>query len=339
MSPIAIGPTERLKTTLVPTLGVLNPLRLDLGTTYQALRFRLTGNLVITVAGTVYEDAPLGLVKTLDLLVGGGQPMRSMDARAMFRLNHIQHGTQPRITTPAGGVGTQAFAAEWYLDMWQPDLGGGLARAFWLDADFLSSIAANFQIGDVADIFSGTATITNPQIGVDVVEVLDFGGPLSRMQILRQVVQQIAATGIKDIDPFTGGGVNYRGFLIHATSGNADPNRASGDDTIISDVLLSVPSRRITDAIPWERLRAETKRVYSMESVAAGWGLIDFAKEHHLADVLDTSGEQNVSMRLTIAAAPANAIVQVYPIVFQRRQIQGRPGVLPLPVRKIRTAA
>ena len=107
----------------------------------------------------------------------------------------------------------------------QPDLRGGLARAFWLDADFLSSLELVVQVGVDADVATpgggGTAVLSNVQLGVDIVEALDFGGQLSRMQEIRQIVRQVTATGTLDLDPFTGGGVIYRGFLIHATSGNA----------------------------------------------------------------------------------------------------------------------
>jgi len=338
-----VGPTERNFATIVPTLDVQNRLRLALGTTYQAIKLRLTGTLTVAVAvATILEDSPLGLLRSIDLIVGGGQPLRSKDGRATFRLNHIQHGTQPRLTAPSGAIGASTFVAEVYVDLWQPDLDFGLARAFWLDADFLSQLELVIQVGGNTDVATpgggGTAVISNVQIGVDLVEVLDFGGQLSRMQEVRQIVRAVAATGVLDVDPFTGGGVNYRGFLIHATSGNADPNRAASDDTIIQDVSVFVPARRIYDAIPWERIRAETKRVYSLESIPAGWGLVDFAKERHLGYVLDTTGDQAVNMRFTIAAAPANSIIQVYPLVFQKRQVQGRPNIIPMPVRKVRVA-
>lgn len=341
MSPV--GTTERNFATILPTLGVQNRLRLALGTTYQAIKVRLTGTLTVGVAvATILPDSPLGLLRSVDLVLAGGQPLRSLDARATFRLNQIQHGTQPRITAPSGAIGASTFSAEFYVDLWQPDLAGGLPKAFWLDADFLSSLELIFQVGDAVDVATagggGTIALSAVTIGVDVVEAIDFGGELSRMQIIRQVVRTITATGTVDLDPFTGGGVIYRGLLIVATSGNADPNRAAGDDTIITDVSILVPSRRIYDTIPWERIRGETKRVYGLEAVPAGLGLIDFAKEHNLAQVLDTIGEQNVQARLTIGAAPANSIVQVYPLVFQKRRVQGRPDLIPMPVAKRRVA-
>ncbi len=338
-----VGTTERNFATLLPTLGVQNRLRLALGTTYQSIKIRLTGTLTVGVAiATILEDSPLGLLRSVDLILAGGQPLRSKDARATFRLNQIQHGTQPRITAPSGAIGASTFSVEFYIDLWQPDLLGGLPKAFWLDADFLSSLELVFQVGDAPDVATagggGTVALSAVTIGVDVVEAIDFGGELSRMQEIRQVVRVVTATGTLDLDPFTGGGVIYRGFLIHATSGNADPNRAAGDDTIIGDVSLLVPSRRIYDAIPWERIRGETKRVYQLETITGGWGLVDFAKEHNLAQVLDTIGEQNVQMRLAINAAPANSIVQVYPLVFQKRRVQGRPEWIPMPVLKRRVA-
>ena len=202
-----IGVTERNFATLVQgsnlTLGVQNRLRLALGTTYQALKLRLTGTLTVGVAvATILEDSPLGLLRSIDLVLGGGQPLRQKDARAVFRTNHIQHGTQPRITAPSGAIGASNFVAEVYVDLWQPDLRGGLARAFWLDADFLSSLELVVQVGVDADVATpgggGTAVLSNVQLGVDIVEALDFGGQLSRMQEIRQIVRQVTATGTLD---------------------------------------------------------------------------------------------------------------------------------------------
>jgi hypothetical protein len=257
-----------------------------------------------------------------------------MDARALRVLNILQYGTAPRLTAPSGSVGSSNFAAEVSVDLWQPDLLYGLPRAFWLDTRFLSSLELVLTVGDAADVAAaggggGTVSLSNVQLGVDAVEVLDRGGLLSRMQIVRQVVQQVTATGTLDLQPFAGGGVIYRGILIHATSGNADPNRATSDDTVVQDVTV-FDSRgvRHVDTVPWERLRAETKRIHAVESLPAGWAMVSWAKERHLDDLLDTRGAQNLQVRFTIAAAPSNTFLQVYPMValLRRAAAPARPA-------------
>ncbi len=328
--------TERNVFTLVsPTENAQTRQRLPLGTTYQTLRIRLNGSLVVTTAGTIIEDAPQGYLRSLDLVLGGSNPLRVHDARMIAVLNQLQSGgAAPRLTTPSGGVGTTTFVAELFVDLWQPDLLYGLPRTFWLDTRYVSSSELVITLGGPATIMSGgAATTSGVNLAADLVEVLNRGGLLSRMQILRQVVQPVTATGTLDLQPFAGGGVQYRGFLIHATSGNADPNLAASDDTVITDTtLFESGGLRIVDAVPYERLRNEMRRNYNLRSsdLHAGWEMVDFAKEHHLDDRLDSRGAQNLTMRFTIGAAPANAFLQVYPLVYQqRRQAQaGRQGVV-----------
>jgi hypothetical protein len=328
--------TERTVATLVsPTENAQTRQRLPLGTTYQALRLRLSGSYVVTVAGTLREDSPLNYLRSVDLVLGGSNPLRVHDARMVATLlNAIQGGgAQPRLTAPSAGVGTTSFAAEFFVDLWQPDLLYGLPRTFWLDTRYVSSSELVLTIGGPSEISSATATTSGVKLVVDLIEVLNRGGLLSRMQILRQVVQAVSATGVLDLQPFAGGGVQYRGFLVHATSGNADPNLATSDDTIITDTtVFESGGLRLVDAVTYETLRNELRRNYNMRSadLHAGWEMIDFAKEHHLDDRLDSRGAQNLTMRFTIGAAPANTFLQVYPLVYQqRRQAQaGRQGVV-----------
>ncbi len=329
---------ERAVTTFTPTDSTQDRqhARMPLGATIQAYRIRFTGTLTVGVAvATILEDSPLGYLRSVDLVLGGGFPLRVHDARFVRVLNTMQYGAAPRITAPAGAIGATNFAAELTVDLWQPDLRAsiGLDRAFWLDSRVLSSLELVPTFGVAADVATagggGTVALSNLSFQVTAQEVLDQGGLLSRMQILRQVVQAVPAAGVLDLQPFSGGGVVYRGFWIHATSHATltDPNRQTSDDTIVGDVSV-VDSRgiRLTDAVPWEQLRAETKRAYGFETVPAGWVFVDFAKAHHLADLWDTRGAQAVQMRFTIAAAPANSFLQVYPMVALLRRRASAPA-------------
>jgi hypothetical protein len=294
---------------------------IPLGATLQTIVLRLTGTLTVgTAAATVLPDSPLGYLKQVDLILGGSFPLRSLDGRALFLRNTLQRFTAPRRSAPSGSVGSSNFLAEVYLDLWQPDLLPPLARAFWLDTRFLSRVDLVVNVGEARDIAtpggSGTVTISNVNIDVIVEEVPDAGGLLSRMQELRAVVRQVTATGRLALDPFAGAGVTYRGFLVNARSGNADPNRGTDDDTIISAVALrDSRGRRWVDDQPWETLRSQTKTTYALETMPNGWALVDFAPSQTLEDLLVTRGLQNVQMELVIGAAPANAWVQVYPLV------------------------
>jgi len=218
-------------------------------------------------------------------------------------------------------VGTNAFSAELVIPLEQVDLVGMLPRGFLLDSRGLSGIDVVPTTGTVADIASpggGSDSLSGLSIQITQVEIPTIAGQLSRMQFSRNAYA-IAGTGFFDLPPLPGLGVAYRGIALHFTSGNADPIRATSDDTILTDAS-AFDSRgiRYYDAAPYEVIRADNKRIYGMESVPAGWVFLDFARLHTLDDLLRTrdrfGGIQNVNVRLNIGSAPANSFVQVYPI-------------------------
>lgn len=312
---------RKIATISAPADNTPQRVPIPLGATLQAIILRLTGTLTVaTTAATVLDESPLGYLKQIDLLLGGSFPLRSLDGRAAYRRAHFQQGTAPRLTAPSGAVGSSSFLAEVPINIYQPDLLSALARAFWLDTRFLNRAELVINVGAAQDVATpgggGSVSLSNVSIDVLVQEVVDAGGLLSRMQEVRAVVRSVSSTGVLDLDPFAGAGVAYRGFLIHAVSGNADANRGTGDDTIISTVTLrDSRGRRYLDEVPWEVIRAETKYTYGLESLPSGYGLVDFAKAHTLEDILQTRGLQNVQMSLRIGSAPSNSWVQVYPLV------------------------
>lgn len=303
--------------TYTPVDNQLESTRLRIGASILGYRIRFTGNLVVTVAATIAEDAPLGYLRQVNLLLGGSFPLRVHDARFVQFWNHMQYSSANRRTAPSGVVGTTAFLAEVILPLEQPDLLSALGykRGFMLDTRPLGSLELQITPGTVSDIITaGTATLSALSINITELSAQDAAGVLSRMQIAR-VRATVPATGQQDLPLFTGRGVAYRGFALHFTSGNANEFAATSDDTILTDLsVIDARGVRYLDAVAYEQLRAQNKRTYGIETIPAGWVLADFAQDHTLDDLLFTRGIENVLVRMNVGAAPANSIVQAYPI-------------------------
>ncbi len=289
------------------------------GGTLARILIRLTGTLTVTVAAatSVNEDAPYGLIRDCQVVVNGGKTIRAHPARFVQRWNQIQLGTGKRVTAPSGSVGSTAFVAEWEIDFSQYDL-KGLEHYFVQDTRVTTGLDLIFQVGDANDIaLAGGATLALSalQLSIQPEEIAGLGGYASEMQFQRlpRVISSVGHLVINDLPAL---GEIYRAFVLHTTSHATitDPIRQPGDDTIIGDVTLRGGVRTHYSATPWEQIRADNKGIFGIETMFAGWAVLDFARLHDLTQLLRTRSTRQLTLDLNIAAAPANANLEIYPI-------------------------
>lgn len=302
--------------TPVNSQGARRPM--PLGTTVASYVVRLTGTYTNPAGGVVLlEDSPYGYIRGLDVLVNGSFPLRAnLHGRSYFFFNRMQYTTPPQFTAPATGASAvTAIFAEFKVDMGQPELIPPLDSAFWMDTRLLSRLELIFTFGADQDIATGAgATITLQSLTVYAEEIADAGGITSKMQQIR-LRSTIGATGLLD---FPGGipalGPAYRAFALHFTSGNADEIRATSDDTVLTDAsLIGDNVVRYWDAGQYRSIRQDNKIAFANEIFPPGWMVLDFARSKTLRDLLLTARTRSLNLRLNIGAAPANAIVEVYP--------------------------
>lgn len=323
--------------TFTPTESQTVRRRMPIGLTTARYIIRFTGTLTVGVAvATILEDSPLGFIRNLELSLNGSFPLRSWDARAARFWNVYQQKTAPVLTAPSGAIGASNFVAEFTVDLEQVDLLPPNDRSFWLDTRRYSSVELVWTFGAAADVatLGGGGTVALSALSIEVLadEVADLGGPASRMQASRQQ-QALTATGDTDIQ-LPALGPLYRAVALHFTSGNADPIRATSDDTILtSATLIGDNILRHVDAARYRNIRSENKGIAQAETFPAGWAVLDFAKAKHLADLVRTERTRQLILRLNVAAVPANTFVQTYPInalLLQRRPATGRPNAAAL---------
>lgn len=297
--------------------------RMPLGMTLAAYHLRLTGTLTVGVAAaTILEDSPFGFIRSMQVMLNNSFPLSGdgMHGRIYFFLNRYQRGTSPRVTAPLAAVGASNFVAEWSHYFGQPDLVPPLDSAFWLDSRLLANLELVFNFGQAADVATagggGTVALSNLALTIWAEEVADVGGPTSRMQINR-LANAVSATGQQSF-PTQGLpslGPAYRAVALHFTSGNADPIRATSDDTILTDAtLIGDNIVRHVDAARYESIRGDNKLTRSLETMPAGWAVLDFARSATLRDIILTARTRNLQLLLNIGAAPANTFVEIVPL-------------------------
>lgn len=164
--------------------------RVPVKSTLKALHFRLTGNLVVTVAATLREDGVLRLVKRMEISVGGVKIKSIGDGSAYasaavhcYYYNQLLYGALPNLSQPAVGVATNAFSADFAVpfemppalaSMYPSQVVGVGDKAMQISArkiTELSPTGKDIEIdvdwGAVADVISaGTATLSSVKLEV-----------------------------------------------------------------------------------------------------------------------------------------------------------------------------
>lgn len=311
----------RIVDTFIPAVDTPARRPMPLGSTVAKYLCRLTGTLTVGVAvATILDDSPYGLIKSVDLVLNGGKPLRTHPARFLGVLwNAFQNGTGKRSTAPSGAIGASSFVAEFEIDLAQMDL-KGWERHFLLDTRLYTSVELVFTIGNAADVATlgggGSVTLSALSIQTIAEDVPEVGGFASRAEIIRRPLS-VTATGSLQIATLPALGPIYRAIVLHTVSGNADPIRGTDDDTIITDVSLKAGTILHYDKVPWEQLRSDNKAIAGLETMPAGYGVLDFARTKGLSEFLRTKRVNQLLLDLTIGAAPANTWLEIYPVGMQ----------------------
>lgn len=97
-----------------------NPIALELPNALlaKAILVRITGNLVVGVANAanIFAEAPLGLIKRIEVVADRRKYLVSLSGRDLYRLNHFMHNKAMENSPPAATTGTKAFACTLVID-------------------------------------------------------------------------------------------------------------------------------------------------------------------------------------------------------------------------------
>ena len=329
-------PGSEVVVNVVPTAGQSNQIyNVTPKTVFTGFHARLTGTYTEGAsAQQILAWAPLGFLRRLELNLGGGSPLLSADGRLHYFWNAYTRGggTQGVLIPPLGGANQVTnIEANIWLDIMRYDLHPPYNTSFFLNARALATLMFIADYGGTADIDAAASggTFSNMNLTITAEEWQDVTGEGSYSQLTKRQFVPIATGDMSPGIDLQCGGPIYRGVVLHAVSGAADPNQTPliGDDTVISAVsLITDNGVRIMDHVPWATVQARNRTISSWQGAwPPGFAVLDWAYDHSIRHELVTVNRNSLTVVPTIGALPANAQILVYTIndLLVQRKPQG----------------
>jgi hypothetical protein len=245
------------------------------GYDYESIFFRLYGQVNVTTAfaGGVRAEAPVQLIKRIELVADGKNTIASVPFVLLNRGNPFRRGNIGSLTPPsAASIAAYQVEATGALDQAQID--GIRSKDSNLRTSGMSLLQIRFTFGAVADIFqpgAGVGTLTNMYVDVytsEMIELPDAQGNITKpLYLVKRAYQDIAfTTSNANMQVILPVGNILRGVVIRAEgSGVAgEPSNAVLNNVQLAsgvDVRLNLPAAD---------LQAMNKLDYDIASWPAG---------------------------------------------------------------------
>lgn len=252
------------------TLGTQVSTKLTVNGFVKYIALRLTGSLVVgTNPGTVFSEAPLGLIRRIDFVTSDNTVLQSWTGETLYRYNHFMRHKAARRVAPSGAVGTNAFSATLFLDQ--------EALAFLDPSESLhdptrwKDIYVNITWGQATDIAvaggGGTIAIAaGAQVAITVNQVMEGLGQIEYDHIHSFVEIPVTASNTSLETDIPGIG-SLAGVLIQQTR-----QAAVGPvpvDNIVNDVTFQAGGIQFhVNRIPWTELQDDNVSDFQLDGAA-----------------------------------------------------------------------
>lgn len=290
---------------------------------YHQIFLRLSGTLTIAVADatSVLDAAPASLIKDIKITANGKTVIKSIDGATLYKINAIKHATLAPLTAPAVGVGDHAFSCLIALDL--VDLLGKVPLDTMFNSNGLSTLDLSVTWGDAEDlVVIGGATLTwgvTPTLSVTSIESFGDIEPKQQLILNTEYVaadsEVIATTDKHQIVLATGN--FFRTLILKATDAGVPENN------IINNITLK-SGNEVFMNIPGVNLREQNKGKYKLETMPAGFYVIDFAKYGSLADLLDATNMDSLKLELNVTKGAGETRVRVVAQEFIMPAVQAK---------------
>jgi len=312
---------------------------------FQGLALRIYGTLGITSsgAGTAVTDGPLRFLRNVFIESDKHGPIvNNVDGLSLARLHRFLNGTAAAIDLPTPlTTGTPTFSGSINIPFAIP----GCIRPE--DSHLYMKTArakATWQAGVVADLVSGG---TNSKLEVTTaylqqvanVKAHENGSPLlsADMPVYIPFVElkkvNVTATGTLKIE------LPYGDRLYHmlAISQRNNSTLAEIDNAIIlpeANIRLEKNNLPRINSIQWKDIQDETKRIFHLETVPTGWGVIhscgDLNKPAQISEMLDTVDTSAGTLNLFVDSVTGSNY-DIWVLMFGYIPIKSRAAFADLP--------
>lgn len=313
---------------------------------FQGLALRVYGTLGIVAsgAGTAVADGPLRFLRNVYFETDKHGPIvNNVDGLSLARLHRFLNGTAAAITTPTPlTTGSPTFTGSINIPFAIP----GCIRPE--DSHLYMKTARgklSWQGGVFTDLVSGGTMSTSEITTVNLQQVANVkahenGSPLLSADMpvyipfveLKKVNITATESGKKIELPY-----GDRIYQMIAISQRNNSTLAEIDNAVIlpeANIRLEKNNLPRVNSIQWKDVQDETKRIFSLETLPTGWGVIhscgDLNKPAQISEMLDTVDTSAGTLNL-FADVVTGSNYDIWVLMFGYIPIKSRAAFADLP--------
>ncbi len=289
------------------------------------LKFRLTATLsreVGVAAGAPMDLSGAQLIKRIEVRKNGREVLKAFDAETLMRLNEIRYGTPPHIsfTDTWDGFDVQSeipFILDFQIDF-------GMWRALQrfdtlLDTTWRGGITTLDLVitwGQLNDVMTtaydpagaGVSADVTPVVSVAAEEYIDPDAVPGEYAENREygIRKVITATDPKMQHKFNIGN-RFRSFVLKTYADGVQRN------DILNNVKIMTGSNVLKNRVALA-LREENKLHLGLETMPAGYYLLEFCPDGHLTRAINTLGMSDLTCEMDVAKQGTLCTVEIFPV-------------------------
>jgi hypothetical protein len=297
----------------------------------RGLFLRLTGNLTIATANaTIFSEAPLGLIKRIELVGDGRRYIFSASGRLLYRLAHFMWGKAAELSAPSGTVGTRAFSACIPLNHEALHFMDPSESLF--DPRLFKKVELRITWGQASEIATagggGTIAIDTANTSCDVIanQTSEGVNKIIFDHTLSYDERNVAASSSAFTFDIPQNGL-LAGVLFQATrDAGAGAGPVPVDDLIVDISLKSDTTVVHVDRVKLSTLQRENVLQYQLDGGATtgaqipGYAYLPFVENGMFSSVLNVNALNKAQIILTVARTSGTENVQVLWDFFEPRR-------------------
>lgn len=296
----------------------------------KTLVMRLTGiaNIAVAPATALIAEAPLGLIKRIELVADGRRYLLSNDAQSLFRLEHVGNRKQGELSPPLLTVGARAFSA--LLTFTHEALGFMDPSESLFDPRLYKKVELRVTWGVVADIIqAGGATVT-----IDATTKLSVSALQTAEGVEQILFDRTVSYDERDVTA-TSQAFNFdipqngllAGILFRTTrDAGAGAGPVLVDDLINTISLKSDTTVAHVDKMPWADLQAHNVIDFQMDGAAvvggriSGYAYLDLTDNAMFSSALNINALNKAQLMLDVTRTGNTERVRVSWVFYEPRR-------------------
>lgn len=297
----------------------------------KGITLRLSGSVTIgTAAATIFSEAPLGLLKNIQIIGDGRRELVSASGARLFRISQFVWGMPSELSAPGTAVGTRTFSATINIDH-------ELLQAMnpvetLLDPRVYKVLKLNVLWGALADIGTagggGTLVLNTVTLDVQSDQTADGVDQIMGDRVLFQDVVNVQASSPRLAVKVPQNGILIGLMLDTTRDAGAGAGPVPVDDVINTVSLKSDQTVAHMDACKWSVLQREAIQKYNVAGGASagaaipGYLYIPMMENGMISSCLNTNALNNLQLVLDVTRTSGTENIGVlYEFLEPRRSV------------------